>query len=81
VLIGMKKFAMFTEGNINCKRLQHRRGISSLSTCTFGKDWKTNIHTHLGSEVFEFFKFILPSSEGNSTTMLISCNSNAIRWC
>jgi hypothetical protein len=59
---------MFTEGNINWKLLHHRRGISSLSTYTFGKDWKTNIHRQLGSEVFEFFKFILPSSKGNSTT-------------
>jgi hypothetical protein len=77
----MNKFTTFTDGNINWRLLQHRCGTSSLSTSTFGKDWKTNIHTQLGSEVFEFFKFILPSSEGNSTTTLISCNSNAIRWC
>jgi hypothetical protein len=64
----MNKFATFTEGNINWKLLQHRRGISSLSTSTFGDDWKTNIRTQLGSEVFKFFKFILPLSEGNSTT-------------
>jgi hypothetical protein len=64
----MNKFVTFTEGSISRKLLQHRRGISSLSTSTFGNDWKTNIHTQLGSEVFEFFKFILPLSEGNSTT-------------
>jgi hypothetical protein len=39
-----KMNATFTEGKVNWKLLQHRPVISSLSTSTFGKDWKTNIH-------------------------------------